>query len=202
MKKQSCSVIILAGGKSSRMNFPKPYLHLDETTFLGKISDVYHQGGVSKIILVLNSEFCDGKWGNIFEKHQSKFTTVIRNDNPELGRFHSLKLGLKPILDDDFCFIQNVDSPFIHPEVIHELWKSRSADGYTSPVFQGRGGHPILLSKHIIHEINTMQEGDFSLKKILSAYKKNEVQMEDDKVLLNVNTQQDYLKLMDKTLAL
>ena len=197
MKKTSVSVIILAGGKSARMYYPKPYLNFDGRTFAAKISDTYKLAGVDKIILVLNAEYSEGKWEHLFEKHLSKFT-LVKNKNPELGRFHSLKLGLKEILDDEFCFIQNIDNPFISEEVIDSLWEKRNPVGYSSPVFQGQGGHPVLLSQYVTLQIDKMEDGDFSLKEILNAFPKNEVEMNDDLVLINMNTPEEYLELITK----
>ena len=53
------SAIILAGGNSTRMKFPKPWLKIDTTTFLEKIIKTYQNFGIQKIILIINQKFLD-----------------------------------------------------------------------------------------------------------------------------------------------
>ena len=106
-------VLILAGGKSERMIFPKPYLLFEGETFLKKIVEEYHNAGIKSICVIINEEFCKGKFEKFIDEVESK-TIIIKNPNPELGRFHSLKLGLANILNLDFCFIQNIDNPFVN----------------------------------------------------------------------------------------
>src|ERR1035437_1307843 len=199
MIKPYCSVVILAGGKSSRMNYPKPYLDIEGMAFIEKISDTYKQAGIGSIIVVLNSKFCEGKWLNIYEKCKAKFT-VVKNNKPELGRFYSLQLGLKEIGDEEFCFIQNVDNPYISDEIIDKIWENRNQEGYSSPVFNGKGGHPILISRYIMDQIGNTENVDISLIKYLSTYPKKEVEMNSDLVLRNINTPEEYFDLVTEKL--
>jgi molybdenum cofactor cytidylyltransferase len=195
MIKQYCSVIILAGGKSSRMAYPKPYLKADGMTFIEKISGAYIDAGFHNVVAVLYSKFCKGEWVSNYEKCKAKFI-VVENSNPELGRFYSLQLGLKEIGDSEFCFIQNVDNPFVGNDVIDKLWENRDTKGYTSPVFKGERGHPILISRYIMDQISNTENTDISLKNYLANYSKNEVEVDDDLILRNINTREEYFKVV------
>jgi CTP:molybdopterin cytidylyltransferase MocA len=86
-------VLILAGGKSERMIFPKAYLLFNGKTFLKKIIEEYYEAGIKNIYVVLNDDFCNGEWEKYIDEVKS-IVTIIKNPNPELGRFHSLKLGI------------------------------------------------------------------------------------------------------------
>ena len=201
MLEKNCSVIILSGGKSERMNFPKPYLMIDGMTFLDKIIDTYFTLGVETICVVMNEEFCKDEWGLFLQKSKNKIT-LTKNENPMLGRFHSLKLGLKKILNDDFCFIQNIDNPFVNSQVILELWNNRREDGFVSPVYKNYGGHPILISKKIIQQLDELNDGDLNLKEVLRLYSKTTVEVNDETVLMNINTPEEYLHFVkDKITA-
>ena len=193
MTKGEIGVLILAGGKSERMFFPKAFLLCEGKTFLKKIVEEYYDAGLKNIFVVLNENFCTGEWGKFINQVKS-IVTIIENPNPELGRFHSLKLGIKKMQDPDFCFIQNIDNPFVNKEVIKSLMESGNSEGYTSPVFAGRSGHPILISKKIMQHINNLPEGDFNLRNVLSGFPKTEVQMNNDEILININTVEDYKK--------
>lgn len=190
MCKRNSSVIILSGGKSERMRFPKAYLYIDGRTFLEKIVDEYFDAEIDEIIVVMNEEFCVGNWKQIFDKLSSKIE-IIKNKNPEQGRFHSLKLGLKKV-GNNFCFIQNIDNPFVNKNVILSLWNNRIENGYTSPIYKDKGGHPILISKNVIQQLNDMEDEDLNLKIILKSFNKMEVAMDDETVLMNINTPKEY----------
>lgn len=187
----STGVLILAGGKSERMNFPKAYLLFKEETFLKRIVEEYYEAGIKNIFVVLNDKFCSGKWMKYTDQIKSK-VTLIKNPNPDLGRFHSLKLGLKKMQDLQYCFIQNIDNPFVNKKVINSLILSRNTNGYASPQFMGRNGHPVLISKKIIQHLHKHPDGDFNLRSILSDFPKQEVQVNSDDILININTAADY----------
>ena len=55
MGKKNISVIILAGGDSERLKFPKPFLLFSpRVTFIEKLIRVYSVFGCRKIITVIN----------------------------------------------------------------------------------------------------------------------------------------------------
>lgn len=190
-------VLILAGGKSERMVFPKSYLLYKGKTFLKKIVEEYYQAGIKNICVVINEEFCKDEWGKYIEEIKSK-VTLIKNPDPELGRFHSVKLGIKKMLDWDFCFIQNIDNPFVNKKLIESLMESRNSAGYTSPIYKGRKGHPILVSKKIIQHLNDLPDRNFNLKNILSSFPKSEVEIDNGSILININTPDDYKEHIEK----
>ena len=186
-------VLILAGGKSERMVYPKAYLLYEGKTFLKKIVEEYYDAGVKNIIVVLNETFSIGEWGNYITQINPKIT-IIKNPTPELGRFHSVKLGINKIQGLDFCFIQNIDNPLVNNMVIKSLMESGNPEGYTSPVFNGRSGHPVLISKKIIQHLNNLPDGNQNLRTVLSEFPKLEVEAKNSDILLNINTIDDYKK--------
>lgn len=190
-------VLIIAGGKSERMNFPKAYLLCNGKTFLKKIVDEYFDAGVKNICVVLNSDFCIGKWGKYVDQIKSK-ATIIKNPDAGLGRFHSLKLGIKKMMNQQFCFIQNIDNPFVSKDVIVSLVGSSNSDGYSSPKFQGRNGHPVLISKKIIHYLNELTEEDLNLRDILSGFPRSEAPVNNDAIFININTMEEYKKYITR----
>jgi molybdenum cofactor cytidylyltransferase len=187
--------LILAGGKSERMDFPKPYLIFQDKTFLQKIIETYKKAGVKNICLVINQNFCSGKWENDFEKIAPLITKIDKTD-PDKGRFHSIKLGIKHFLNTDYVFIQNADNPFITNKIIKSLKRHRLAKGYTQLFCDGRKGHPILISKRIVNAINTEPDDEGNLRTILSGYPVTDLETENHKVLANINTTEDYEKFI------
>ena len=188
--KANCSALILAAGISNRMGKPKLMLQMDNNiTFLENIANKYNEFGCSKIIVVLNNEGIDLlKLLNIKLPSQ---TILVLNNHLEFGRFYSIYLGAEQV-SSDYVFIQNVDNPYAHKEVLSQLYKNKQSNGYVVPVLKGRGGHPVLISRKIINKIQSENEFDYNLKDYLTQFSKNEVEIIDDSILLNINTPDDY----------
>jgi len=185
-------VIILSAGISRRMHSPKQFLKFDkERTFLEKIIDEYNTFGCCEIVLVTNSEI-DWK-NNLSYKPSDKVTTVI-NNHLEHERYYSIKLGLSKISKSEFCFIQNIDNPFVTPNLLETLFQNRNKEGYVSPRYKGKGGHPILLGENIINDIKSVKEKDLNFRTILNNYKCLKVDTENPEILVNINTNEDYQK--------
>ena len=192
MQNNRCA-IILAGGNSDRMGYPKPFLVYNGKNFLRTIVEIYSSAGLKKIFVVLNKKFCAPHW-EMHLKPIRLLTTIIENPYPELGRAYSLKLALEKINGLDFCYIQNVDQPFVTKKIIDHLWQNQFASGYTSPTFKGKAGHPILISKLIIEKLRSAISYDFNVRHILYQFPVRMIEVEDEKILWNINTKQDYEK--------
>ena len=189
-----CHVLILAGGHSSRMNFPKAYLTFEGRTFVEKIADAYISAGFSRITLVINSLFTSGEWSELFCALPS-LIQIVCNSFPEKGRLFSIQTGLKNESPADFYFIHNVDSPFISGDLIKTLWANKAEKGYVVPTFEGKGGHPVLISSGIIREIQSLSGLDSTLKEMLRPFLRVAVSTKDKNVLLNINSMEDYFTL-------
>jgi molybdenum cofactor cytidylyltransferase len=184
-------VIILSGGNSSRMNYPKPYLLYRDKTFLQVIVEEYFRAGINNITVVMNKNFCGAEW-NSFLEPVKRLAKIIENNKPESGRLVSLKLASDKMKDLDFCFIQNIDNPFLTGTTIAALWENRNVNGYTTPMYKGKGGHPVLISNNIIKHIISLPAEDLPLKEVLGAFDKKMVETNDEKILININTKHDY----------
>jgi CTP:molybdopterin cytidylyltransferase MocA len=190
---ETYGVIILAGGKSERMHFPKVFLEINGKTFLQKIAGTYYDAGLRNICVVINKEYCEGEWKKKFDSVKPLVSIVEKTDS-ELGRFHSLKLGAKNLFNHDFVFIQNADNPFVDKEIIERLMIYRNSYGYTQVTYNGFMGHPILISKKIITQINSMDDEDYNLRDVLKEFSGSEVEVNNKGVLANINTKEDYEK--------
>lgn len=201
MKKSNCAVIILAGGKSERMGFPKPFLNLRHSFFLEKIVDEYIQSGIEKILVVLNEELLHKKYEKYIQRISSN-ALIIKNGNPEKGRFYSIKSGLENLLSYEFCYIQNIDNPFVKSDIIQKLWVNRNESGFTSPVYKDRGGHPVLLSGKIVNHIIGVNHQDARLDEVLRMFPNTKIEVNDESILMNINTYEEYEQLIVENLVL
>ena len=181
--------LILSGGKSERMKQPKAFLKIGKKTFLEKIISEYLKINADKIVVVVNK--------NCFEKIEKTINEKIEfveNKFPEMGRFYSIKLGLNKMQKIDFCFLQNVDEPFVDKKTLRKIISEKNQHGYTTPVFKGKGGHPILISKNVISAVNNMKDFNCNLQVLLENFNRRKIKVENEKILININNQKDYKK--------
>lgn len=126
--------IILSGGISSRMNTHKAGLRFSESeNFLEHIIAAYKLMNLAKIVVVKNP-------GVKFETVKDDRVTTIDNKEPQLGRLYSLQLGLSAMTGIEYCFIQNIDNPFVSIDLLSAIYGARTGADYISPVHNGKGG--------------------------------------------------------------
>ena len=183
-------LLILAGGNSARMGYPKPWLKTKRNnTFLAEIITVYKQLGVNNITVVLNKEFTTAIW----EKEISEIkpnVTIIRNREVNKGRLFSVQLGLKAA-NSDYVFIQNVDNPYIEKDVLKQLISNSEKKEITIPSYKGKGGHPVIINSTVKREIISNYNNYETLKDVFNHFPKKYVIVNSSTVLVNINTRKD-----------
>lgn len=191
---EETSVIILAAGHSSRMKQLKLSLRLNGgKTFLENIINQYVEFGCKEIIVVINKEGREYLKNNPIDViDKIKF---VLNEHPEYERFFSVKTGLSALNKGNFVFIHNVDNPIISVNTLKLIYLKRKKADWIKPIFKNRGGHPILISNKVAEELVLFKEFNVHLNRFLERYSSKAVEIEDDNILLNVNTQKDYLNL-------
>jgi len=185
------SVVVLAAGNSTRMGVPKFSLKFNSKhTFVEHIAQEYHHIGCKEIIVVINES------GNSYIKESAfdfpENVKFVINDYPEWDRFYSVKRGLQSLSKTQPVFIVNVDNPFVNPEVIYALLNEKDNADYVHPTYKGKGGHPVLLSQRIIRNIVNEKQNQLNFREYLNNYSKKKVQVKDENILVNINTQDEY----------
>lgn len=189
---KSVGAVILAAGFSSRMKMQKSFLKYDDNrVFIQKIIDNFLEFGCHNISITYNATLLG--WSDIqnyFKENQS--IHFVPNQYPEYERFYSIKTGLNCISDSHYSFIQNVDNPFIESNILNAIYKNRTEIGFTVPVYNGKGGHPILLAQDTIIKIREEKENNLNFKEFLGTFYRKNVEVETDKIHININTEEDY----------
>jgi len=183
--------IVLAAGRSSRMGIPKFSLKYEEgTTFIEKIADEYFRFGCNDIIIVMNDE-------SILKYEQMnlrmpKNARVVLNDHPEWARFYSLKTAADSLDVAAPSFVSNIDNPFISQKTLKKLIENSDGFDYVYPSFEGKGGHPFLISAAVVKDITEEKDDQIHLRDFLSRYRTCSCEVEDQTVVLNINTPEEY----------
>lgn len=190
------SVVILVAGRSLRMGSPKPFLKWDKSlTFIEKIYLEYLHFGCRQIVIVTNKNIHDSIAVNgLFRNNH---TTIIINDQLEKERLFSLQQGLSVYPDSEYCFVQNVDNPFVNTILLQQLLDNKTPDLITVPCYNNRNGHPILFCKKIISQIIKLNTYNTTLKRIIDTLGVNSITVEDSNVLQNINTPEEYFSLFN-----
>ena len=188
---QNFSAIILAAGKSERLGFPKLSLkYNNQNTFIEQIAMKFKTFACKEIIAVVNQTGYE-----YIQKHRLKLPVNLKlviNEHPDWHRFYSLKLGANQINENNSVFIHNVDNPFVNQGVLDELLSHSEKSDYISPEYNGKGGHPFLISYRLIQDLKTSESDQIHLKEYLNQYTRIRVPVSDEKVLVNINTLEEY----------
>ena len=96
--------------------------------------------------------------------------------------------------------ILGVDQPRtqkIVQAVIKEHISSESLISY--PVYHNRGGHPIIFNKATFKDINDIDEESNGLRYVTKKYNEfiNKIDLDEEIVLLDLNTKSNYLEALD-----
>lgn len=185
------SAIILSAGKSTRMGVPKFSLKFNEsTTFLENTINEYSAFGCDEIVVVLNRE-------GAFHLERLNLritpnTKIVINEHPEWERFYSLKIGAKGLKIPTNTYVSNIDNPFVNQDVLNSLASAGKGFNYVNPTYNGKGGHPFLISEKVIADLTVIEEDQIHLKEFLGRYSKRGVEVNDKRILLNINTEEEY----------
>ncbi|MBI9037430.1 MAG: NTP transferase domain-containing protein [Bacteroidales bacterium] len=196
-EKDKYSTVILAAGKSSRMKFPKAFLKWNkDLSFLEYLCSIYSNAGCKQIIVVLNQE--GEKYFSENNYLLADNCKIVINTKVEFGRFYSLRQGLMSLAKNQAVFVQNIDNPFINENLLNKMINNCPRDGYSVAGFKGKRGHPIFLSKKTIFDIISETNNETNLRRFLSAFPAKIINSDDERVLLNINNNEEYREWFGK----
>ena len=186
------SAIILAAGRGIRMGCPKWELRMSSGEYL--ISHTYRQFSQfgCETVVVVNGDDVNQTF---FEEVFAGIRYAI-NNRYDLGRLYSLQCGLKELSAVSPCFVHNIDNPFVSQELLSTLVAGLDGYDYALPQFQDRGGHPLLVGKDVVAEIEAFQGLLPELRQVLGTYNANRINVSNPNILLNINTPEDYQRFL------
>jgi len=138
--------IVLAGGISSRMGFPKALLPFGNSFFLHRIYETLVAAESVPIHLVINA----GLHASL-KKQAKQFPLghFVLNGEPARGQIYSLQLGLAAAKEAGArgAIVALVDQPAIRVTTVTKLCESSQAKPGRILIasYEGKHGHPILI---------------------------------------------------------
>lgn len=185
------AIIVAAGHKSSVSCFT-PMLPIGDSTVIRRIIITLKRSGADPVVVIT------GKDGDEVEKHIAGLRVIcLRNRNyGNTQMFYSICMGLNYI--EDLCdrvFILPAKFPMFLPRTISRMLESEALAA--CPVYEGRRGHPVLVSSKIIGRL-LAYKGDLGLKGALAQgdlkYCTEEIEVEDQGIINAVETDEDRIR--------
>jgi molybdenum cofactor cytidylyltransferase len=144
------AAIVLAAGRSRRMGAFKPLLPFGNQTVVESCITNLQKAAVAQVIVVVGHRGKDIR--QQLEKLDVEFAV---NSDPDSEMSASIKCGLEVVSPRvRALLIGPVDHPAIEPDTISQLvheW--RGGASLIQPVYDGHGGHPVLVDFHFRDEL-------------------------------------------------
>lgn len=201
MRSPAFAGVILAAGASSRMGTEKALLEFNGSTFLSGAIHLFQS--VCDFVLIVTGANTDVLRPVIYE--HSGYLVV--NPKPERGQFSSLRLGLQAVLDRgrDTACVTLVDRPAARVDTLAKLQErflqtTPESVWAVVPQFGEKHGHPVIFAREMIEiflradPVSTAQEIEHEHQD-----KIDYVPVNDPRVVLNINTPEDYSTLCQTT---
>jgi molybdenum cofactor cytidylyltransferase len=185
------SAIILAAGMSRRMGRPKVLLPwTNGKTIIEQIIDQLILARVDQITVVTGNRA--EEVGELAKKRGAK---VIFNSKYETGEMlSSLKAGLRAQASTTAAALVVLgDQPRIQPKIVGQVMMAY-AEGrgdLVAPSYQMRRGHPILIDRRYWGELLALPD-DGAPRDVINAHPITYVNVDNDSVLRDVDTPDDY----------
>ncbi|MEE8369311.1 MAG: nucleotidyltransferase family protein [Dehalococcoidia bacterium] len=185
------AAILLAGGESSRMGTPKPLLEWGGRTLIEYQLAQLMAPPVDRVVVVLGHRADEVRP----LVHRAGARAVI-NELYREGRASSLRVGADTLGEDtEVVLLLNVDQPRPHSVIERLVAEHRRRGNLISvPAFQGKRGHPPLLSGSLLGELREVREASQGLRGLMKAHDSEvkEVAFDTEIVLLDVNRPDEY----------
>ena len=189
--------ILLAAGESRRMGQLKALLPWQGDTLLGCQVSSLLQAGISQVVVVLGH-----KRDRLLPLLEGRDRVVsVFNPDYQAGKTTSIKTGIKAVLRSpqaaaaQTLVLLNVDQPRTAETISTLLSRHESSDCLiTIPVFQGKGGHPLILDCSLLPELLEIAEASQGIRAVVRKHEErlHRVEVDTPEVLWDLNTPEQY----------
>jgi len=190
------SGIILAAGRSERIDRIKQILPFRGTTILGKVVENALGSCLHEVIVVLGHAAEEIKQAVDFAGAE-----VVVNKNYLLGQSASLRVGLSAVSGDSAAVLFILgDQPLVSAGVIDALaekYRQQKAP-FVIPTYRGKRGNPVLIDRAVFPRLESL-EGDVGARVLFDEYIHDlrEIEMGDEHIAFDVDTLDDYARLKE-----
>jgi molybdenum cofactor cytidylyltransferase len=192
--KENIAGIILAAGASSRYGKPKQLLDYHGKPFVSVVAETALRAGLAKVIVVTGAH-ASGVTPAVEDMH----VTIVHNPNWEDGQSTSIKAGMSQMdPETGGAIFLLADQPQVSVELLRALVERHSQDlpSVLAPYVFDQRANPLLFDRVTFPDLFTIQ-GDTGGRAILSKFSPRYVNWYDRRLLLDVDTPDDYQNLIE-----
>ena len=182
--------IVLAAGESRRMGRPKALLPWHGSTFVETVVARLAGADLDPILVVIGAHA-------ELTRAKVALTGADWIDNPDwsTGQAGSLRRAVALLPSDvTAVVVALVDQPQIDSVLVRRLvqWRAQSGAPVVRPVWNGRGGHPMLLGSEVFPRILAAGPTETTFE-MLQDFRAGhvDVPVEDDSILIDFDTPDD-----------
>jgi len=196
-QKKEISGIILAAGLGSRIKGTKQLLTFAEKPILQHVVDAARSSNLSKLIVVLGYKATE-----IRQTIDLSEAEIVVNQFYETGQGGSIRIGLSIVPEHHKAALFLLgDQPLISDRVINSIllcFETTKAP-IVIPTFNGERGNPVLIAKPLFGRLFKLS-GDSGGRELFDEYADviNYIEVDDEAILTDVDTQEDYNRLTGK----
>ncbi len=191
------TAVVTAAGRSERMGSPKALLDFGGTPALDLVTAMCQGSGVQEVVVVLGHDA-----DRVRARANLDRFTVVTHAGYDRGKTSSLQAGLtgRRTTGDPLLYFP-VDFAAVAPSTVRALVREATKGDPVRilvPAHGGKRGHPPVFPPSVITEILRLGE-DQPLHDVVRAHDAQTrlVPVDDEGVLLNINTPEDYRRAAD-----
>ena len=188
----SCGIVILAAGASTRLGKPKQLLQYRGNTLLGHAINEAVNSNADAVVVVL------GKNAELFKKEiDEKKVRVAINSSWEEGMASSVRLGLDTLLNDkpfiDAVIFMVCDQPHISSFILNKLiiTQQKTTKQIVTCNYGESIGPPALFHKKYFRELMKLS-GDTGARKIIQQNMNDMITILFPEGEIDIDTNEDY----------
>jgi len=204
------AAVILAAGESRRLGQPKQLLSWRGEPFVRQVAQAALQANLSPVVVV------SGAYAEGVEKAVEGLPVqLVRNEAWRSGQSSSIRLGVEILragpdspldlpqekrkVESGAAIFLLADQPQVTPEVLRALCERHAATlaPIVAPLVQGQRANPVLFDRCTFSDLETL-EGDVGGRAIFSRHRVEYLPWHDEQLLLDVDTQEDYQRLLGR----
>ena len=198
----STSAILLAAGVSRRMGTLKALLDWEGRSLIIHQIVSLRGAGADEVIVVLGhrADELQARIGVNRDVYNLGRVRCVINADYAQGKTTSIKTGLwalGPSVDPDAAILMlNVDQPRSARIIRQTLAAHRNGNDrlITIPTFQGKGGHPIIVSRRLYSELIAIDEQTQGMRAVTEKHREatQRIELGAPELLWDVNTPEQY----------
>jgi molybdenum cofactor cytidylyltransferase len=190
---ESVAGVILAAGASRRMGRSKQVLLWRGKPLICHVAHTALEAGLAPVVVVTGAE-AEGVQAAL----AGAPVEIVHNPNWAEGQSTSVRVGLQALPPDTTAAIFLLaDQPHIPIELVRALIErhAQTRPPIVAPMIEGKRGNPVLFDRSVFPDLMTLH-GDAGGRLVFSRYPITCVPWNDPHLLLDVDTLEDYERLL------